>query len=79
MAREKQHIFSARTTEEGLKQLSELKAKLDVGWDELVIDGMCGHYKLDKAMLSLPKKAATVKEQEKKPAGQEERRQEGTG
>jgi hypothetical protein len=44
MARTKQYLFSARITEEGLKRLSELKAKLGVGWDEMVIDGMCGHY-----------------------------------
>lgn len=31
MLREKQHVFSARTTEEGLKTLNELKARLGVG------------------------------------------------
>jgi hypothetical protein len=63
MARAKHYGFSASTTKEGLKQLSELKAKLNIGWDELVIDGMCGHYNLDKVGLLLPKKAAPVKEQ----------------
>jgi hypothetical protein len=66
MAKVKQYVFSARTTEEGLKRLSEVKSKAGVGWDEFVIEGMCGYYKLDKAILSLPKKEATVKEQEKK-------------
>lgn len=37
MAREKQHVFSARTTEEGLKQLNGLKAKLNLGWDDVGI------------------------------------------
>jgi hypothetical protein len=32
-----------------------------VGWDELVIDGMCAHYGLDKAVMSLPKKEALAK------------------
>lgn len=67
MAKTKQYVFSARTTEEGLKQLSELKAKLNVGWDEMVINGMCGHYNLDKAILSLPKKEAPVKAEEPTP------------
>ena len=31
-----------------------------------MIEGMCGHYKLDKAILSLPKKEAPAKEQRKK-------------
>ncbi len=35
MAREKRYVFSARTTEEGLKALNEVKARLQVGWDEL--------------------------------------------
>lgn len=40
MAREKQYVFSARTTEEGLKQLSELRIKRGMGWDELVIEAV---------------------------------------
>lgn len=66
MAKQKQHVFSARTTGEGLRRLNELKKKLNVGWDELVIDGMCGHYNLDRAVMSLPKREAPEKEQEKK-------------
>jgi hypothetical protein len=61
MAKTKQYVFSTRTTEEGLKRLNELKANLNIGWDELVIDGMCGHYNLDKAILTLPKKEAPAK------------------
>jgi hypothetical protein len=47
MPREKQHVFSARTTEGGLKALSELKARLGVGWDGLVIDAVNAHYGVD--------------------------------
>ena len=35
--------------------LNELKDRLSLGWDEMVIDGMCGHYKLDRAVMTLPK------------------------
>ena len=55
MAREKQHVFSARTTEEGLGLLNKLKADLGVGWDELVVDAICAHYGLDRSALALPK------------------------
>ena len=51
MAKGKQYVFSARTTEEGLKILNELKAKLGVGWDELVIDAVCAHYGLDRDVM----------------------------
>jgi hypothetical protein len=64
MAKTKQYVFSARTTDEGLKQLNELKGKLHIGWDEIVIDGMCGHYKLEKVVLSLPKKEKAAVTQE---------------
>jgi hypothetical protein len=40
-------VFSARTTEEGLKTLNELKARLCVGWDGLVIDAVSAHYGVD--------------------------------
>jgi hypothetical protein len=63
MEKQKQHVFSSRTTEEGLKTLNELKAKLGVGWDDLVIDAVCAHYGLDRAAMSLPKKEAPAEEQ----------------
>lgn len=47
MPREKQHVFSARTTKEGLKALNGLKARLGVSWDELVIDAVNAHYGVD--------------------------------
>jgi hypothetical protein len=62
MAREKQYVFSARTTEEGLKALNEVKGRLKVNWDELVIDAVSAHYNLDKAVMSLPKKDKPAKE-----------------
>ena len=55
--RERQHVFSARTTELGLKALNDLKARLGVGWDALVVDAVCAHYGLDRAVMSLPPKA----------------------
>lgn len=55
MPRGKQYIFSARTTEEGLRLLNGLKARLEMGWDELVIDAMCTKYGLDRGVLALPK------------------------
>jgi len=54
MAREKQFVFSARTTEEGLKAPNEVKARLKVGWDDLVVDAVCEHYGLDLAVIALP-------------------------
>jgi hypothetical protein len=47
MPREKQHVFSARTTEEGLKTLNGLKARLNVNWDSLVTDAINAHYGVD--------------------------------
>ncbi len=55
MAREKQYVFSARTTEEGLRALNQIKAESGVGWDELVIDAICAHYGLDMGVMALPK------------------------
>jgi len=44
MQKEKQHVFSARTTEDGLRTLNDLKKRLGVGWDDLVIDAVNAHY-----------------------------------
>ena len=55
MAKEKHHVFSARTTEEGLKTLNQLKVERGVGWDDLVIDAVCAHYGLDRGAMELPK------------------------
>jgi len=55
MAKQKQYVFSARTTEDGLKRLNELKAERDVSWDDLVLDSVCAHYGLDKLKMAVPK------------------------
>ena len=55
MVGEKHHIFSARTTEEGLKVLNQLKTERNIGWDDLVIDAVCAHYGLDRGVMALPK------------------------
>jgi len=44
MQKEKQHVFSARTTEDGLKMLNDLKKRLGVSWDDLVIDAVNAHH-----------------------------------
>jgi len=44
MAKEKQHVFSARTTEEGLRILNAKKGELGISWDDLVIDAVNAHY-----------------------------------
>ena len=61
MAKGKQWVFSARTTERGLRELGELRGRLNVGWDELVIDAVSAHYGLDREMMTLPKKEKTRK------------------
>lgn len=54
MPNDKQHVFSARTTEAGLKALNQLKAELGVSWDKLVVDAVCTHYGLESSVLMLP-------------------------
>jgi hypothetical protein len=51
----KHYVFSARTTREGLRQLSDVKRERGVSWDELVIDAICAHYGLDRSALALQK------------------------
>ena len=69
MAKQKQYVFSARTTEEGLKllnQLNHLKTDKGVGWDDLVIEPVCAHYGLDRLMMALPKAYRPEKKTEEK-------------
>lgn len=47
MPRDKQWVFSARTTEEGLRALNAKKAELGVNWDGLIINAVNAHYGLD--------------------------------
>ena len=70
IAKAKQFVFNARTTETGLKELNEVKSKMELGWDEFVIDGMCGHYKLDKAVMTLPKKSRLPKNRRRRTSPQ---------
>jgi hypothetical protein len=39
-----------------LRALNELKGRLKMNWDEMVIDAVCALYSLDKAVMALPKK-----------------------
>ncbi len=64
MAKEKQHVLSARTTEEGLRLLNELRRARSIGWDALVIDAMCAHYNLDRAVMGLTKKEKPAKREQ---------------
>ncbi len=64
MARAKQYVFSARTPEARLRALGEVKARLNVGWDKLVIGAVAAHYGLDWAMMTLPKKEAPAKHEQ---------------
>ena len=59
----------ARTTEEGLKALNGLKARLGIGWDGLVIDAVCAHYGLDRLVMALPKAYKPAKESKEKQKG----------
>jgi hypothetical protein len=62
MAKEKQYVFSARTTEEGLRQLNEVKNRLKLSWDDLVIDAVCEKYGLEKETMALPRKEKPAEE-----------------
>ena len=56
MAKQKHHVFSARTTEEGLRLLNGHEGReRDIGWDDLVIDAVCDRYGLDRLVMALPK------------------------
>jgi hypothetical protein len=68
MAKQKQHVFSARTTEEGLRLLNGLRKERNIGWDELVVDAVCAHYGLDKAVMALPRIEKPMRESRRKQA-----------
>jgi hypothetical protein len=55
MPNNKHYVFSARTTEAGLRALNQLRQEKGIGWDELVVDAICAHYGLDRSVLALPK------------------------
>ena len=56
MPERKHRVFSARTTDEGLGILNDLRKERGIGWDELVIGAVCTHYGLDVAAMAVPKK-----------------------
>ncbi|MFC1949723.1 hypothetical protein ACFLW0_06085 [Chloroflexota bacterium] len=64
MAREKQYVFSARTTEEGLRLLNGLRKDRGIGWDDLVLDAVCDRYGLDRSVMAPPKKDRPAEEAE---------------
>jgi len=64
MQKEKQHVFSARTTEDGLRTLNDLKKKLGVGWDDLVIDAVNAHHGVE--VPKVPKKERAPKAEKPK-------------
>jgi hypothetical protein len=71
--RVKHHVFSARTTEDGLRALNDLKKRLGVGWDDLVIDAVNAHYGV--SVPRPPKKEPRPKKE--KPPMKEKRAKEG--
>ena len=68
MVKERHYVFSARTTEEGLKLLNGIREERKIGWDELVIDAVCDRYGLDALVMSLPKAYRPEKPQKEKKA-----------
>ena len=65
MPDKKHFVFSARTTEDGLRILSDLRKEKDIGWDELVIDAVCANYGLDRNIMAIPKQEKPDKLQSK--------------
>lgn len=51
MADKKHHVFSARTTPEGLAILNGIRAEHKIGWDELVIAAVNAHWGVEVPML----------------------------
>lgn len=66
MPRGKQHVFSARTTPEGLGILNGIRAERKIGWDELVIGAVNAHYGVK---VSMPPRAEPKAGQTKAKAG----------
>jgi len=67
MQKEKQHVFSARTTEEGLKKLNDLKRRLGVGWDDLVIDAVNAYHGVEIPKVPKKERAPRAGKSKKKP------------
>jgi hypothetical protein len=69
MAQQRHYVFSARTTEEGLRLLNGVRKERNIGWDDLVIDAVCAHYGLDRLAMALPKLYRPEKKTEEKKKG----------
>jgi hypothetical protein len=70
MQKEKQHMFSARTTEGGLKALNELKGKLNCSWDDLVIDAVNAYHGVEIPKVPKRERAPRPKRRPKNRKGQ---------
>ncbi len=68
MAKAKHFVFSARTTEEGLRLLNNLRKERNIGWDDLVLDAICAHYGLDTLVMFPPKVYRPEKQPKEKKA-----------
>jgi hypothetical protein len=68
MAKQRHYVFSARTTDEGLRLLNGIRQEKKIGWDDLVIDAVCAHYGLDTLVMSLPKAYRPEKPKEERKA-----------
>lgn len=51
--KKKHHVFSARTTEEGLKVLNGIRESQGMSWDELIIAAINGHYGVEVPRIEL--------------------------
>ena len=47
----KQYVFSARTTEGGLKALNRIREERKIGWDRRVTDAVADFYGIDRSVL----------------------------
>jgi hypothetical protein len=66
MGDKKFYVYRARTTLEGLKQLNELKAKLNINWDKLINDAVCEKHGLDPTVINMPQSEFLQKREAKK-------------
>lgn len=71
MPDKKHHVFSARTTEEGLKMLNDVRKERSISWDDLVLDAICARYGLDMAAMTIPKQTKPSKDKPKGGAAKE--------
>lgn len=69
MGDKKHYVFSARTTEEGLKILNMIREEQKLSWDELIIPAINAHYNVHVSMIEkAPVDQAKLKAKEDKAA-----------